>query len=52
MTIEIIRDAMITVKAGQTVEVSPEQAALAINLGFAKEVKEKVAPKRASAKKK
>lgn len=48
MIIEIIKDATITVKPGQSVEVSPEQAALAIKLGLAKEAKP--APKKAAKK--
>lgn len=48
MIIQVIKDATLTVKAGQSVEVSPEQAALAIRLGFAKACTEKkaVAPKK------
>lgn len=48
MVIKIIKDATLTVKAGQSVEVSPEQAALAIKLGFAQA--EKTAPKKAAKK--
>lgn len=48
MIIEIIKDATIEVKAGQSVEVSPEQAALAIKLGLA--VEKKTAPKKAAKK--
>jgi len=40
MLVDVIKDATLTVKAGQTVEVTPEQAALAIRLGFAVEHKE------------
>lgn len=49
MTIEIIKDATITVKAGQSVEVDPEQAALVIALGYAKEVA-KTVPKKTAKK--
>lgn len=48
MLIEIIKDATIEVKAGQVVEVSPEQAARAIALGLA--VDKKSAPKKAARK--
>lgn len=48
MQIAVIKDVTLTVKAGQTVEVSPEQAALAIRLGYAEEVKP--APKKGAKK--
>lgn len=48
MTIEILKDVTLTVKAGQSVEVDPEQAALVIKLGYAKAVK--TAPKKAAKK--
>jgi hypothetical protein len=35
MIIKIIKDATITVKAGQSVDVSEKQAALAVKLGLA-----------------
>lgn len=35
MRIEIIKDATLTIKAGQLVEVDPKQAALAIKLRLA-----------------
>lgn len=43
MKVKILKDATLTIKAGQTVEVSPEQARLVIRLGLAAE--EKTAPK-------
>lgn len=49
MTIELIKDATLEIKAGQTVEVTPEQAARAISLGLAVEIK-KTAPKKAAKK--
>ena len=49
MTIELIKDATIEVKAGQAVEVSAETAARAIALGLAVEIK-KSAPKKAAKK--
>ena len=48
MIIEVIKDATLTIKAGQSVEVDPKQAALAIKLGLAKE--KKTAPKKAAKK--
>lgn len=52
MIVEVIKDATLTVKAGQLVEVSPEQAALAIRLGLAKEpAAEKAAQKKPTKKK-
>lgn len=50
MLVEVIKDATLTVKAGQSVEVSHEQAALAIRLGFVKEAEKKPAPKKAAKK--
>lgn len=49
MIIEVIKDATLTIKAGQSVEVDPKQAALAIKLGLAQEPK-KTAPKKAAKK--
>lgn len=48
MVIRILKDVTITVKAGQTVEVSEEQAALATRMGYA--CVEKTAPKKAAKK--
>lgn len=39
MTIRVVKDATLTVKAGQLVEVDDRQAALAIRLGLAEEQK-------------
>lgn len=47
MLIEVIKDATLEIKAGQTVEVTPEQAARAISLGFAVEIKKSVPKKTA-----
>ena len=49
MLVEILKDATLTVKAGQTVEGPAEEAATAIRLGMAREVK-KPAPKKAAKK--
>lgn len=49
MLVEILKDATLTVKAGQTVEVSPEQAVTAMRLGLVKEAK--TAPKKAATRK-
>lgn len=48
MKVETIKDVTLTVKAGQSVEVDPEQAVLAIKLGYVKEIK--TAPKKAAKK--
>lgn len=47
MLIEVIKDATLEIKAGQTVEVTPEQAARAISLGLAVEIKKSVPKKTA-----
>ena len=39
MKVELLRDARVTCKAGEIVEVSPESAAFLISIGSAKEVK-------------
>ena len=49
MKIRILKEATLTLGAGQSVEVSPKQAALAVKLGLA-EI-EKPAPKKAAKKK-
>lgn len=46
MKVKLKKDARITVKAGETVEVSPAQAAFLISLGVAEEEKEKPKPKK------
>lgn len=41
MKAEVIKDAMLLVKAGQTVEISEEQFAIAVKLGLVKACVEK-----------
>lgn len=40
MKVEIIKDATLTVKAGQTVDLDDRQALIAVKLGLAKPFKE------------
>ncbi len=48
MKVRLTKDARITVKAGETVEVSPEVGAFLLSIGSAETVEEK--PKRTSKK--
>lgn len=50
MVIRVVKDATLTVKAGQLVEVDDRQAVLAIRMGFATEEKPKAAPKKTTKK--
>lgn len=53
MIIRVVKDATLTVKAGQLVEVDERQADLAIKLGYAvaEEQPKEAAPKKTTAKK-
>lgn len=41
MIVKVIKDATLTIKAGQTVDIDERQAAIAIKMGFAEVEKEK-----------
>lgn len=49
MKVRLVRDARITVKSGETVEVSPEVGAFLLSIGSA-EVAEETKPKKTSKK--
>lgn len=49
MRVKVLKDATLTVKAGQIVDIPDEQAASAVTLGLVEEVKE--APAKATQKK-
>ncbi len=46
MKVTLKQNARVNVKAGETVEVSPTEAAFLISLGIAEEAKEKAKPKK------
>lgn len=51
MTVRVLKDATLTVKAGQVVEISEQQATTALRLGFVEIVQEEKPAKKQAGKK-
>lgn len=51
MTVRVLKDVTLTVKAGQAVEVSNDQAAIALRLGFVEVLQAEKPAKKQTAKK-